>query len=61
MSAARCPRCESSALEPCDVLIEASDRSEDIVATHPCLNPKCREAFRYTPPMKETACPSPAA
>lgn len=49
MTGPRCPRCDGTELEPCDVLLEASDRSESFFATHRCLAPKCREPFRYVP------------
>ncbi len=47
----RCPRCECRDTEPCDAVLEASDRSEDVKSTHRCLNPKCREPFKDVPPL----------
>lgn len=50
MTYPRCPRCESTELEPCDQVLEASDRSESVHANLRCGNPKCRAAFRYIEP-----------
>lgn len=53
MAPPRCPRCESGQVERHVELLEASDQAESVHATHRCLNPKCRESFRYTPPAGE--------
>lgn len=55
MSPARCPLCESLDVEPYSGIEEASDRCEDVKATHRCRNERCRKAFRYTPPARELA------
>ena len=49
----RCPRCDGLDVEPCDVPVEASDRSDDYRANFRCKNPRCKDRapFRYTPPI----------
>ncbi len=54
MSPARCPHCETYEVEATSALAPGDAGSDGwLDFTHRCLNLKCAQAFRYTPPDRE--------